>query len=163
MLGGVQMDVNYYRMKPGQEGQVTLLIHGLIADYGSNFKSKLTAQSLIDNAGFLNVEVAECEGRIMGICAWVMSFSTWRGTKGMYVADLCVTRETNSTDVARKLLHLAATSGASLGATFIRTEVDISDERIEIVYSQIGFWNQLRHMIYFLEPAEFQRFVGGAG
>jgi hypothetical protein len=98
-------------------------------------------------------------GSILGICAWVLSYSTWRGTKGMYVADLCVAWETGISEFARKLLHLAAASGASQGATFIRTGVDICDERIEVVYSQIGFCNQLRHMIYFLEPPEFRKFV----
>jgi GNAT superfamily N-acetyltransferase len=153
------MDVTYSRMREGQEGQVTDLILALIADYGTTFKSVLTPQSLRQSTDFLNVEVAEYDGKIVGICAWVMSFSTWRGTKGMYVADHFVTKAFRHSDVARKLLHLAATNGAQQGAAFIRVEVDITDDMSEELYTDVGFWNQTRHMLYFLEPGEFDKFV----
>ena len=152
--------VTYNRMKEGQEGQVSELIHGLIADYGTTFQSQLTPESLRASSGFLNVEVAECEGRVIGICAWVMSFSTWRGTRGMHVADHFVARDFRHTGVAHKLLHNAAAAAAAEGATFIRTEVDISDEASEKLYAGIGFWNQLRHMLCFLEPDKFKAFLG---
>lgn len=153
------MNVTYGRMKDGQESQVTELIMGLIADYGTTFKSRLTPQSLRQSADFLNIEVAEQNGRIVGICAWVMSFSTWRGVKGIYVADHFVTKEQRHTDVARNLLHLAASNGAAQGATFIRMEVDITDDVSEALYTDVGFWHQTRHMLYFLEPTEFDKFI----
>ncbi len=155
------MDITYGRMKEGQEHQVTDLIEGLIADYGTTFKCMLTPQSLRQSADFLNIEVAEHNSQVVGICAWVMSFSTWRGVKGMYVADHFVTKEFRNTEVARSLLRLAALNGAAQGATFVRMEVDITDDVSEALYTEVGFWHQTRHMLYFLEPAEFGKFVAG--
>jgi L-amino acid N-acyltransferase YncA len=162
VIGGTGLDANYYRMKPGQEGEVAELILGLIADYGTDFQSKLTAQSLAESGGFLNVEVAERDGRIMGICAWVMSFSTWRGVKGMHVADHFVLREFGKTGVPRGLLRFAAVNAAAQGAKFIRTEVDISEEASEELFRTVGFWYQTRHALHFLEPDKFEAFVAEA-
>jgi GNAT superfamily N-acetyltransferase len=153
------MDITYGRMREGQEDQVADLIFGLIADYGTTFKSVLTPDSLKQSADFLNIEVAERDCRVVGICAWMMSFSTWRGSKGMYVADHFVTKELRHTEVARDLLRLAAENGAKQGANFIRMEVDITDDVSEALYTEAGFWHQTRHMLYFLEPAEFGTFV----
>ena len=155
------MDVKYYRMREGQEQLVADLILGLIADYGTKFISKLTPESLKASAGFLNVEVAELDGEIIGICAWVMTFSSWRGTRGIYLADHFVTSQASKRGVARELLLFAATNAAELGATFIRTEVDVSDEAAETLYSNIGFWVQPRHMLAFLEADKFAAFVSG--
>jgi hypothetical protein len=153
------VSVQYYTMKPGQEPQVTALIQKLIADYGTDFTSKISPESLRSSAGFLNVEVAEKDGRIVGICCWVMSFSTWRGVKGMHVADHFILPEVQSSTTARDLLRVAARNAANQGATFIRTEIDITDEFIESVFGEIGFWHQTRHTLHFLEPIEFQEFI----
>jgi hypothetical protein len=155
----IHVTITYDRMRPGQERQVTDLILGLIEDYGTTFTSSLTADALRQSADFLNIEVAEKDGAIIGICAWVMSFSTWRGVKGMYVADHFVTRAHRNGDVAHNLLHLAAMNGAAQGAHFIRVELDISDESSETLYQNIGFWNQTRHSLYFLEPDKFGAFI----
>jgi hypothetical protein len=153
------MAVSFYRMRAGQEGQVVDLILELIAAYGTTFKSVLTPQSLSQSSDFLNVEVAEEDGSIIGICAWVPTFSTWRGVKGIYVADHFVRPGEGSVETARSLLHLAASNGAAAGARFIRVEVDVTDEASEILYTEIGFDQQTRHNLYFLEPAEFSAFI----
>jgi hypothetical protein len=146
-------------MRLGQESEVAELIHSVMADYGTDLETKLTPEALKDSGGFLNIEVAEVNGKIIGICAWVMSFSTWRGLKGMHVADNIVIRAVGKNDTARKLLHIAAKSGAEQGAKFIRTEIDISDELAENLYAEIGFWYQTRHTLHFLERRNFDKFV----
>jgi hypothetical protein len=156
------VSVQYYTMKPGQEEQVTALIRKLIAEYGTDFASQLSPESLRGSAGFLNVEVAEKDGRIVGVCAWVMSFSTWRGVKGMHIADHFVLPDVESSTIARDLLHLAARNSAKQGATFIRTEIDITDEFIEEVFRDIGFLHQTRHTLHFLEAAEFAKLIQSA-
>jgi GNAT superfamily N-acetyltransferase len=153
------VDTKYYRMQPGQESEVTDLIYALMAEYGTNLETKLTPEAIKDTDGFLNIEIAEANGKIIGICAWVMSFSTWRGLKGMHVADHFVTRSARKTDTARKLLHFAAKSAASQGAQFIRTEIDISDEFAEELYAEVGFWYQTRHTLHFLERSKFNNFI----
>jgi hypothetical protein len=110
----------------------------------------------------LNVEVAELDGEIIGICTWVMSFSTWRGVRGMYVADHYALPNLKQKEVAHNLLLLAAISAASEGAHFIRTEVDITHQSNEELYAELGFWTQTRHVVHFLEPAQFEQLIDAA-
>jgi hypothetical protein len=155
------MDIVYGRMAPGQEDEVCELVLNLIENYGTDFQSILSPESLRDSAGFLNVETASLDGKIIGICAWTMSFSTWRGVKGMHVNDHFVTADHRDSDAMRNLLVLAARNGAVQGAKFIRTEVDVSEENAELMYAKFGFWLQSRHSLHFLEPREFALFISG--
>jgi hypothetical protein len=153
------LSINYYRIAEGQEDGVCNLIHGLIAEYGRPFETELSSEGIRENAGFLNVEVAELDGAIIGFCAWTLSFSTWRGVKGIYIADLFATPGTHNSDVSTGLLLLAAKSGAAEGAKFIRAEVDITNEALDTLFIKAGFWNQTRHVMYFMEPANFRKFT----
>jgi GNAT superfamily N-acetyltransferase len=145
----------FYSMKPGQEGEVVTLIQDLIAGYGTDFECNLTVDSLQAGLGFLNVEVADVKGSIVGFCAWTQSFSTWRGLTGMHICDLHVVPSLSQTDLARNLLRFVATRGAAQGAKFIRTEIDITDPLAEDLYAEVGFWDQTRHTLSFLEPPKF--------
>ncbi len=153
------MTIQYGRMKEGQEADVARLIRTLIDNYGRDFETEISEQSLRDSQGFLNVEIAESDSGICGFCAWVMTYSTWRGMKGIYIADLNVSSTAAQSEIGRELLTLAAKNGAKLGARFIRTEVDVSDEVIESVFQQANFWSQTRHSVYFLEPKDFRELV----
>jgi hypothetical protein len=137
------LSINYYRMAEGQEDGVCNLIHGLIAEYGRPFETELSSEGIRENAGFLNVEVAELDGAIIGF----------------YIADLFATPGTHNSDVSTGLLLLAAKSGAAEGAKFIRAEVDITNEALDTLFIKAGFWNQTRHVMYFMEPANFRKFT----
>jgi GNAT superfamily N-acetyltransferase len=147
-------------MKPGQEGEVVKLIYGLIADYGTDFECRLTPESLKAGPGFLNVEVADVDGKVVGFCAWTRSFSTWRGLAGMHICDLHVIPSMSQSNLAKQLLAYAASQGALQGAKFIRTEIDITDPLAEDLYAEVGFWNQQRHTLSFLEPSKFDELIG---
>jgi hypothetical protein len=151
--------INFYSMKQGQEPEVVALIHELIADYGTDFECKLSVEALRAGLGFLNVEVADLDGVVVGLCAWTLSFSTWRGKTGMHVCDHYVKRALAQTSIARQLLVSAARNGAKHGAEFIRTEIDISEVNTEDLFSELGFWIQPRHSLYFLEPSKFAALV----
>jgi hypothetical protein len=153
------LTVHYHSMRDGQEDQVVKLIQTLIEEYGADFESVLTADTLRASRGFLNVEVAEKDGVIIGLCTWVMTFSTWRGMKGIYLNDHFVLAKHKNSEVAYNLMWHAARNGASQGARFIRTEVDISEEAIDTIYEEVGFYNQVRHSLRFMEPREFDKLV----
>lgn len=156
------LDIRYYRMRAGQEVLVSELIHGLIEDYGRPFSTQLSPKAILENSGFLNIEVAELDGKIIGFCAWVMTFSTWRGVRGLYVADHFVLADAPQKETAYQLLLLASISAAAEGARFIRTEVDVTHQSYEELYSEIGFWRQSRHEVHFMEPESFDVFINEA-
>jgi hypothetical protein len=152
--------VNYHRMKSNEHAAVVGMIKELIADYGTSFRTNLTEEILRESGDILNVEVAEQDGEIIGICAWIMTFSTWRGGKGIYLTDHYVRSTVNKRlEVARKLLHLAVTNSRAQGATFVRTERDLSDELMEGLYGELKFWDQRRHILCFMEPENFRKFA----
>jgi len=153
------MVVHYYRMREGQEDSVAVFIQSLFADYGAKFETKLSPQVLRDNREFLNVEVAEENDALIGFCAWTYNFSTWRGIKGMYIADLFVNSMNQHHEVARNLLQLAARNGRKGGAEFMRAEVDVTDEAHSEVFEKVGFWSQKRHAMHFLEADKFRLFT----
>jgi hypothetical protein len=153
------VSIKYYTMEDGQEAQVAILIHGLIASYGTDLESKLTPASLRESAGFLNVEVADQGGKIVGVCAWTLSFSTWRGVRGMHIADHITKPGPNAREIAEELLRYSAIRASAQGARFIRTEVDVTDELLEHLYADIGFYQQTRHTLHFLEPSGFAAFT----
>jgi hypothetical protein len=81
------LDIKYYRMRQGQMPEVVALIHSIMKDYGAPFESQVSVASFNSNRDLFNVEVAERGGKIIGFCAWMFTYSTWRGQKGMYVID----------------------------------------------------------------------------
>jgi hypothetical protein len=145
-----------YRMKHGQEAEIAEIIHGLIVEYGRDMWTELTSEWLRASEKDLHIEVAEYDGAIIGFCAWTLSVSTWRGAFGMYIADIYVNPNTAKVSVMHQLLAYTAKAGASVGCRFMRSDVDISDETIDGVFKEAGFWRQPRHQMLFLEREEFE-------
>ena len=146
-------------MKPGQESAVVQIVRNLSIDFGSRFTSKISEQVLRDNADMLRIEVAEETGKIIGFCSWVMTFSTWRGAKGMYISDHYMEPDHWSEKTAKELLQLAVKNASAEGACFARLEVDLSEEQSGDFYSDIGFWYEARLMLHYLETGPMTRFV----
>jgi GNAT superfamily N-acetyltransferase len=161
-LGSMHLKIDYYRMREGQEDEIVNLIYGLINEYGAKFECHLNQNTLRNSKDILNIEVASVHGTIIGFCAWVVTYSTWRGQKGIYLCDLAVTAKFRSNEVSRQLLTLAAKTAAKEGATFIRAEIDITSDDNAPLYEQIGFWSQTRHVMHFLEQDKFNEFIGAA-
>jgi GNAT superfamily N-acetyltransferase len=63
---------------------------------------------LFGNSPALFGHVAEHAGEVVGIALWFLNFSTWRGTHGIYLEDLYVSRAHRGTGVGRELLRTLA-------------------------------------------------------
>lgn len=154
------MAIKFNRMRSGQEAEVVALIHAMTHAYGSNFTSQITTDILKQNFNtFLNVEVATLDNKVIGICTWTFTFSTWRGLKGMYVADNFILEPLWTVQSARKLLAFAASNAAAQGCAFIRTEVDIAEEHVLRAMAPMGFTNYPRQSPYYLEADQFTNLI----
>ncbi len=105
----------------------------------------------------LHFELAESDGALIGYLSWQVTYSTWRGLKGIYINDQFASG--NSPEVLNALLIRAIGRGLSFGATYVRTEADITEEELIGVYSEAGFWHVVRRAQYYLEAKNFSAFV----
>jgi hypothetical protein len=105
----------------------------------------------------LHVELAETEGALVGYLSWQLTYSTWRGLKGIYINDHFATN--GKQDVLGDLLNRAIARALNLGASYIRTEADITEEHLTEAYIKTGFWHVIRRAQYYLEAKDFKTHV----
>jgi ribosomal protein S18 acetylase RimI-like enzyme len=155
------MSVGVRPMRPGQEDAVAAMLKQLPKDLGLDVVPKVTGDALRQATGLANVMVAEDSGLLLGCCLWVMTYSSWRGCKGIYVSDLYVMEHGRGRKVGDKLLRGVAREGAAAGAQFIKLEVDVSNAKARGFYERRGFKFKPDDQFFVLEPEIFNSFVKG--
>jgi DNA-binding protein YbaB len=101
----------------------------------------------------LHVELAEVDGELVGYLSWQITYSTWRGLTGIYINDQFASA--GDKDVLQSLLARAMARGMAQGASYIRTEADITEEHLTDTYAEAGFWHVIRRAQYYLEAKAF--------
>jgi ribosomal protein S18 acetylase RimI-like enzyme len=120
---------------------------------------KLTGERLAAARDLIDVVVAEEDGRILGACLGLMTFSTWRGAPGLYVVDLFVQPEARGRNVGQALLRCAARRFAKRGAQFIKLEVDETNSGAERFYARLGFTKKTEDRLHVLEQDKLRKFI----
>lgn len=88
----------------------------------------------------IGVVVAEAaEGALAGYLVHQDSFSTWRGTNGVFVIDLYVQPRWRNDRLGIRLLAEAARRGRERGARFMRLDLDAGNEAGLRFYRRHGF------------------------
>jgi len=154
------VSVGFKPMRPGQEDAVAALVRQLPKDLNLDVQAKLTGESLRKAAGLVNVTVAEDSGLLLGACVWLMTFSTWRSTKGMYVVDLFVMSHARGRKIGERLLQAAAKLAQKEGAEFIKLEVDVTNEGAGRFYDRFGFGRHPNDELFILEEDKLKEFIG---
>ncbi len=155
------MSIAYKPMRAGQEDAVAVQLRQLAKDLGSPLKPTITGAKLRAVSDFVHTTVAEDSGLLVGICTWMINFSSWRGVKGMYVSDLFVMDHMRGKNVGEHLLRAAAKDAARLGAEFIKLEVSSENPRPPKFYGRLGFDLSATDRQMFLEQDIFKTFIGG--
>jgi ribosomal protein S18 acetylase RimI-like enzyme len=127
------------------------MVQGLADHVGTGFKTGLTGPKLIAARDLIDVVVAEDGGRLIGACLSLMTFSTWRGARGLYVVDLYVKDAARGRNVGLALLRAAARRGWARGARFIKLEVDTGNAGAARFYERIGFARKDEDRLFILE------------
>lgn len=155
------MSIGIRPMRRGEEDAVVTMLRQLPKDLGLSVVPKVTGESLRDADGLARVMVAENSGLLVGCCLWVMTYSSWRGARGIYVSDIYVMEHARDQRVGDKLLRRVARDAQALGASFIKLEVDVTNSKARAFYERRGFKHKTDDQLLILEPEEFITFTKG--
>lgn len=155
------MSVAIREMRRGEAGQVAEMVQGLARHAGGRVVPKLTGEGLLQALDLIDVVVAEKGGRLLGACLCLMTYSTWRGARGLYVVDLFVEPEARGRNAGEALLRESAARAARKGATFIKLEVDETNTGAERFYARLGFAKKPEDRLHVLEQDRLETFIAG--
>ena len=153
------MNLTIRPMRDDEADAVAAMVRGLAAHIGTDFVPKVTGAELCQSRDLIDVVVAEEAGQLLGACLGLMTFSTWRGARGLYIVDLFVEPQTRGRNIGRHLLRTAAQRAAGRGARFIKLEVDESNTGAERFYERLGFTKKASDRLQILEQDQFQTFI----
>jgi ribosomal protein S18 acetylase RimI-like enzyme len=156
------MGVGFRLMRPGQEDAVAAMIRQLPKDIGVSATPKITGQSLREAADLVQVTVAEDSGLLLGCCVWMLVFSTWRGTKGIYICDLYVMDHARGRKIGERIMRAVAKQAKTIGATYMRLEVNIENPRASVFYERLGFAKKVSEENHFIEIDNLDTLAGEA-
>jgi ribosomal protein S18 acetylase RimI-like enzyme len=143
---------------------VAAMVHGLASDTGAGLVPALDAEVLHANAcgadALIDVVVAEDGQRLAGACLGLMTFSTWRGARGLYVVDLFVVEAHRGRGLGQALLRESARRAAAKGARFVKLEVDHTNDGASRFYERLGFARKDSDRLFILDPPAFSEFLG---
>jgi ribosomal protein S18 acetylase RimI-like enzyme len=145
------MSVTIRPMRSEDADAVATLVHGLARDTRPGIIPKLTGAALVANADLIDVVIAEERGRVIGACLGLLTFSTWRGAKGLYVVDLFVDGEARNRGIGLELLKESARRARTKGALFIKLEVDHVNDGAARFYERLGFVRHDEDRLFVLE------------
>jgi ribosomal protein S18 acetylase RimI-like enzyme len=146
-------------MRDGDAPQVVEMVRRLAGDTGADIVPKLTSENLIASRDLIDVTIAEDERGVLGACLTLLTYSTWRDAKGLYVVDLFVDSRARNGGVGIKLLREAARRGRAKGARFIKLEVDRTNGGAERFYERLGFVLNDKDRLFILEDEKVTSFI----
>ena len=146
-------------MRRDDAPNVVAMVHGLARDTGADFVPKLTPESLIAERDLIDVTIAEDGGSIVGACLALLTYSTWRDAKGLYVVDLFIDGKARNRGIGLKLLREAGRRGRAKGARFIKLEVYHTNEGAARFYERLGFVRNDKDRLFVLEDDKVTEFL----
>ena len=148
------------RTMQDNEAQIVAgMVHGLARDLSLNVNPALTGQILLESLDLVNVVVAAEAGKLLGACLSLMTFSTFRGAKGIYVVDLFVDAAARNRNIGEALLRETARRGKVRGAKFVKLEVDLTNAGGARFYERLGFKKKLEDRLFILEQDGLNYFI----
>src|SRR5438105_13117530 len=150
-------------MRSEEAGDVAALVCCLAGETRPGVVPKLTAADLIANADLIDVVIAAEEARVIGACLGLMTFSTWRGARGLYIVDLFVSGLARNRGIGLALLKESARRARVRGARFVKLEVDHVNDGAVRFYERLGFARHNEDRLFVLEEEGVQRLISSLG
>jgi ribosomal protein S18 acetylase RimI-like enzyme len=145
---------------PADADAIHAMIRALAAELGVPGKVSSSAADIrrfgfSDPPAFYSL-IAERDGVAVGLCLYFFSFSTWRGTRGVYLQDIYVAGSERGTGLARRLLGECARRSSAQGAKFLRLSVDRENAAARKFYRKLGIHHADSEFIYMALGEDFE-------
>lgn len=156
-------DVTIRVAGPGDAELIHFALVSLARSMDAENKLVSTVQDIL-NHGFgdapaFEALIAEVDRVFAGLCLSFPSFSTWRGTRGIYVQDLYVEPGFRSRRIGERLLREAARHGRRRGASYMRLSVDVDNVRAQAFYERLGLVHARDEQIHMIRGGAFEAFA----
>jgi GNAT superfamily N-acetyltransferase len=130
------------RVHPGDEAQITAMIHELAAFERAADECTVT-QTQMQTALFGDTptvygHLVEVDGQPAAVALWFLNFSTWDGVAGIYLEDLFVRPDFRRRGLARKLLSTLACECATQGYSRLQWAVLNWNSGAIALYEDVG-------------------------
>jgi len=150
-------------MRSEDAEKVADLVRDLARETRPRVLPRITGAVLAANADLIDVVIAEEQGEVIGACLGLMTFSTWRGAKGLYVVDLFVSGRARNRGIGLELLKEEARRARAQGACFIKLEVDHVNDGAARFYERLGFVRHEEDRLFVLEEEGVTRLISSVG
>jgi GNAT superfamily N-acetyltransferase len=160
------MTVNIRRAEPGDEAELTAMVHELAefehaADECAVTEEHLRA-ALFGAAPVVYAHIAEVDGEPAACALWFRNFSTWDGVAGIYLEDLFVRAKFRRHGLARGLLATLARECTSAGYTRLSWAVLDWNVNAIALYDAVGGHPQSEWITYRVSGSELSALAAGA-
>jgi GNAT superfamily N-acetyltransferase len=136
------MTVNIRRVEPGDEVELTAMVHELAAFERASAECTVTEKQMHDALFGAEPRVyghlVEVDGRAAAGALWFYSFSTWDGVAGIYLEDLFVRPDHRRRGLARTLLSTLARECVDHGYSRLAWAVLDWNENAIALYDAVG-------------------------
>lgn len=100
--------------------------------------------------------MAERDGVALGLCVYFFSFSTWRGTRGVYIQDIYVASSERGRGLAQCLIAETARRAGAQGARFLRLSVHRKNLAARKFYAKLGLQHAADECTYMVLGDAFE-------
>jgi len=101
--------------------------------------------------------LAENDSKSVGLAVFFLTFSTWRGARGVYLQDLYVTENMRGTGLGKRLIAAVVAWATERGADHLRLSVDRDNASARAFYENIGLSFRDDEMIFDIVGKAFRR------
>jgi len=144
------------------------VIHTFIVELAEQMdvREKLTSSSkdigraLLAREPAVHVMVAEHGDDAIGVAIFFLTYSTWRGSNGVYLQDIFLRPGKRGAGTGRTLLSKVVAWAAERGADHLRLSVDADNRAAQSFYRHIGMSSRDDEMTFQISGRDF-RDMGG--
>jgi len=100
--------------------------------------------------------LVEQDRKPVGMAIFFLTFSTWRGNRGVYLQDIYLHPKLRGSGVGKNLLAKVVAWAIDRGADHLRLSVDSENTSARAFYESIGMTYRRKEMTYQISDDEFE-------